>query len=138
MSIQAVSFGKTVTTKKGNEYKKTHAGTIAGAAVGLGAAGVNVYNLKKLRKTSVFKRMIGQMYSTYKTKAKMPKEQAAKAAKRTAKTSIGIYIAMPLLAALALGALVNKAVNHYRAKAADKAEELANNPLVQILRMFIK
>lgn len=123
MSIQAVSFGKTVTTKKGNEYKKTHAGTIAGAVAGLGVTGINVYNLNKLRKTSVFKRMIGQMYSSYKTKAKMPKVQAAKAAKLSAKASAALYIAVPLLGYFGLGALVNKGINHYRAKAADKAAQ---------------
>lgn len=128
MSIQAVSFGKTVTTKKGNEYKKTHAGTITGAALGLAATGINVYKLNKLRKTSVIKRMIGGMYSTYKAKAKMPKLQAAKAAKRTAKASVALYIAIPLLGYFGLGALVNKAVNHYRAKAADKAAAQAEKP----------
>ncbi len=126
MSIQVVSFGKTVTTKKGNEYKKTHAGTITGAAICLGAAGLNMYNLHKFSKTSKLKRVIGQIYSSY--KQVMPKEQAAKFAKRTFKTSVGITFAVPVLGYLGLGALVNKAVNHYRAKAADKAAAKAEKP----------
>ncbi len=118
MSIQAVSFGKTVTTKKGNEYKKTHAGTIAGAAVGLGLTGVELY---KLTKTSKLKRIIADAYS--KLKETMPKEQAAKFAKRTAKAGLGVGIAVTVLAYLGLGALVNKGINHYRAKSADKAAQ---------------
>ena len=121
MSIQAVSFGKTVTTKKGNEYKKTHAGTITGAALGLVATGINVYNLNKLRKTYELKRIIADAYSKLKTA--MPKEQAAKIAKLSVKTPAALSIAIPLFGYFGLGALVNKAVNHYRAKAADKAAQ---------------
>ena len=91
MSIQAVSFGKTLKTKNGNEYKKTHAGTITGAVLGLGITGTSLYKMNKNSKLKgELKRIIGQTYSKLKTN--MPKEKAAKFAKLQTKTGVAIEL----------------------------------------------
>lgn len=118
MSIQSVSFGKTVTTKNGNEYKKTHAGTITGAALGAGFGSYVAYHAK----TPVSMDLKRQYVKTYKRlKETMPKKEALKFMKKVA-IPVGVAIGSVIAAGtiFGLGALVNKAINHHRAKVADK------------------
>ena len=120
MSIQAVSFGKTLKTKNGNEYKKTHAGTITGAVLGLGITGTSLYKMNKNSKLKgELKRIIGQAYSKLKTN--MPKEKAAKFAKLQTKTGVAIGLSTVLFTWFGLGALVNKFINRKIANATDNA-----------------
>ena len=119
MSIQSVSFGKTVTTKNGNEYKKTHAGTITGAALGAGFGSYVAYSGIKGSATMEIKRAFVPTYAKLKTI--MPKEKALKMMKKAVIPG-GIALGSAIAAAtiFGLGALVNKAINHHRAKVADK------------------
>ena len=120
MSIQAVSFGKTLKTKNGNEYKKTHAGTITGAVLGLGITGTSLYNMNKNSKLKgELKRIIGKAYSKLKTN--MPKEKAAKFAKLQTRTGVVIGLSTVLFTWLGLGALANKFINKKIANATDNA-----------------
>lgn len=119
MSIQSVSFGKTVTTKNGNEYKKSHAGTITGAAAGFGVGTFLVYNCVKPKAPMAIKRSLAKAY--IQLKQIVPKQTALKLTKKVTfplslATAVGVYTA----AGLGIGALVNKAINHHKAKVADK------------------
>ncbi len=115
MAIQAISFGRTETTQKGNEYKKTHAGTIAGTIAGLGFGAADAYAASK---KPLIKKITAQGYSRY--KELMPKEAAAKYAKLTLKCGFALGVAMWVLAGLGAGALVNKVINKGLANNADK------------------
>ncbi len=121
MSIQAVSFG--ATTKKGNEYKKTHAGTITGLAVGVGLAGLNAGMIKK---SPAVKKAIQE--SLVHTRANLianglTKLKATKLAKMSGKIGVFVALALNVLAGLAVGAGINKIINHAKAKKADKAAQ---------------
>ena len=119
MSIQSVSFGQTITTKNGNEYKKTHAGTIAGAAAGLGVGTCSVYNCVKPKVKMEIKRELAKAY--IQLKQIVSKEKALKITKKvTLPVSLATAVGIWTVAGLGLGALVNKAINHHRAKVADK------------------
>lgn len=116
MSIQSVSFGKTITTKNGNEYKKTHAATITGAAVG---AGLGTINSSRFVNSMAGKREIAKIYSAL--KETMSKTEAKRFTKYSAiPGSIAAGAALTGTIGLGLGALVNKAINHHKAKVADK------------------
>lgn len=119
MSIQSVSFGKTVTTKNGNEYKKSHAGTIAGAAAGFGVGAFSAYSCVKPKVSRNIKRELAKAY--IQLKQIVPKETALKLTKKvTLPVSLATAVGIWTVAGLCIGALVNKAINHHKAKVADK------------------
>ena len=121
MSIQAVSFG--ATTKKGNNYKKTHAGTIAGTAVGtLAAAGTAYTAVKKFQPGIQLLRQL----KDHKDKLINAGIDPAKA-RKILNVSLGVGKVAGVAAAfgicLAIGAGINKIINHVRANKADKAAQ---------------
>ncbi len=119
MAIQSASFGKTVKTKKGNEYKKSHAGTITGAAAGLGVGTFAVYNSVKPKVSMNIKRGLAKEY--IRLKQIVPKETALKLTKKvTLPVSLATAVGIWTVAGLGIGAFVNKAINYHRAKSADK------------------
>ncbi|MBS4759778.1 MAG: hypothetical protein KHX03_03660 [Clostridium sp.] len=123
MSIQAVSFG--AKTQKGNEYKKTHAGTITGLAVGTGYAGLCSYGIAK---NPEVKNKIARIL--VKTRQDLmsnglTKEVANKYTKFTRKAGISLTVASAILVGLGIGAAVNKVINKNRAKQADQKAEQA-------------
>ena len=58
MSIQSISFG--ATTKKGNNYKKTHAGVITGSVVGASLAANGIKNAKTMKMPIYLLRILGE------------------------------------------------------------------------------
>lgn len=133
MSIQAlsnnnVSFGHTKTTKKGNEYKKTHAATRTGLAVGVAAAGYGAYSVKLAVKQPQSKRAIQnyilQVRESF-MQSGMTKNVAGKVAKNLYKGTLGVVLGGIALTGLVLGAVTNKIINHHRASKADKAAQQA-------------
>lgn len=131
MTIQAlsnsnVSFGHTKTTKNGNEYKKTHTATRVGLGVGLAGAGFGGYCANRAIKDTGFKRAMAEALVDVRKefmsgKFPMSKTGATKFAKACFPTGMGIVLGGIVLLGLSVGALVNKAINHHRAKAADNA-----------------
>lgn len=131
MTIQAlsnsnVSFGHTKTTKNGNEYQKTHTATRVGLGVGLAGAGFCGYCANLATKDSGFKRdiakaLVGVRNEFMSGKFPMSKTGATKFAKACFPTGMGIVLGGIAVLCLGVGALVNKAINHHRAKAADNA-----------------
>lgn len=107
-SVSNVSFG--AVSKKGNEYKKSHAATITGAAMGaMGATGVAL-NRNMLKKSFALMADAGAP-KFIQTLAKNPK------------TAIVVWAATSFLVWLGIGAGINKIVNHNKAAKADKAAE---------------
>ncbi len=122
-SISNVSFG--AKTQKGNEYKKSHVGTIAGTVAGAGTGVYGAYKFGSLmKKNSGFKKAIMPALADIRNilmEAGKTKAQATKKLKSMIKAG---HIANTLtwtLIGLGIGALVNKAINHAKANKADKA-----------------
>ena len=121
MSIQAVSFG--ATTKKGNNYKKTHAGTIAGAAVGtLAAADIAYTAIKKFQPDIQLLRKLKECKDKIINVGINP-AKARKMVNVALGTGKGIAVAAVFGICLAIGAGVNKIINHVKAHKADKAAQ---------------
>lgn len=128
VSNNNVSFGHIKTTKKGNEYRKTHAATRTGLAIGLLGASVAAYQMKKTFNAPDIKRMIAEkvvglrnhLMSAFPSATKA---QAGKLAKLGSKAVFAAPAVFILLGNLAIGASVNKIINHRRAKAVDKQAE---------------
>lgn len=119
MSIQSVSnvsFG--ATTKNGNDYKKTHAATIAGTAVG-GATGFSLAytGAKTLKTVAGKKEYILGMKNMLKNMPTLFKGKNAK----IIKGSIAAVTVASALVGLGIGAGTNKIINHNKAAKADKA-----------------
>ena len=130
MSIQAVSFGKTVTTPKGNEYKKSYVGTIAGTLAGLGMGSYSAYRNLKPQVSMPIKRALATTYSAL--KQSLPKENALKLVKNvTLPIGLAVGVAIFGTIGLGIGALINKGINHYLANRADKKAEAIRNAVVK-------
>lgn len=117
MSIQPISFG--ATTKKGNHYKKTHIGTVAGALAGATAIAIEARALKNAKiPVSSLRPIINKMYNLQKNG--LGRDIARKITKASAKTGFYSGIASIGLVCLAAGAGINKIINAIKAKKADK------------------
>lgn len=119
MLVQPVSFG--ATTKSGNQYKKTHVGTIAGATAGALYAAYDLSKTMKMLKAGKAKKLLRALVEMRNNimKSGCSKEAATKFTSRYAKSSIGAAAAVLVLAGLGLGAAVNKVINKHRAEKAD-------------------
>lgn len=128
MTIQPVSFGKIATTPKGNEYKKSHVGTITGTIAGLGFGAYNVQQAMKPQNSMRIKRILAPAYASL--KQTLPKETAMKLIKNVS-IPIGVTMGVAFWGALGLGvgALVNKAINHHKAAVVDKNATQIENKL---------
>ena len=120
MSIQAVSFG--ATTKKGNLYKKTHVGTIAGAVAGATSIAMNLNNVRKIKMPkSALQPLVKHLQKM--TEAGITKQSAKKIILNSLKTGmIGGAVGIGLIL-FGGGAAINKLINRNRANAADKAAQ---------------
>lgn len=128
MTIQPVSFGKIATTPKGNEYKKSHVGTITGTIAGLGFGAYNVQQAMKPQNSMSIKRILAPAYASL--KQTLPKETAMKLIKNVS-IPIGVTMGLAFWGAIGLGigALVNKAINHHKAAVVDKRVAQLENKL---------
>lgn len=129
MSIQAVSnnnvsFGHIKTTKKGNEYKKSHFATRVGVLSGLAAsAGLGCTIQKALsipECKSFFKKVIVDVRNNGIANG-MSKKFATKFAKLTLPMGFAAISTGFVLTGLIVGAGINKIVNHIKAHNADKS-----------------
>ncbi len=125
-SVNSVNFtSKTAHTKNGNEYEKTRVGKYigmgAGAAIG---AGVPAYLLYNRNYKMYLKRQLVEMRNNIMQELQ---KEGIKSSKMSAKTISKWLKAIPvvagaltLLVGLGIGAIVDGAINHSRAKKADK------------------
>lgn len=123
----AVSFS--ATTKQGNEYKKANGGKTVGLISG---AGASTYIALKAKKEGLEQFTNNALGILKKMDEKKPFSDATKEAiekffdnaKNIKKFAIGSYAAVAVIitgTAVALGAIVDKFVNHHRKHKADKA-----------------
>ena len=125
MTIQAVSFGKIAKTKKGNDYKKSHVGTVTGAITG---TAFGTYCASKYLNSFAAKRNLVTTYNAL--KETVPKEKALKLVKRlVVPMGAGLGVAFWGMIGLGIGALANKAINHHKAAVVDKKVTQIENKL---------
>ena len=122
MSIQPISFG--ATTKNGNHYKKTHAGTILGAVAGVTSIACDLKNAQKIKlPTNILKILVNNMQKM--TSQNIDRQIAKNIALNSFKTgAIGGIITAGLIL-FGIGAGINKIANAIKAKKADNAAKQA-------------
>lgn len=122
----AVSFS--ATTKQGNEYKKANGGKTVGLIAGAGLSGLAIYgahknnasketfieNAKKLSEN----KYVGKFFQKLANATEKDYEAAKKFSTKGKLAAAAVVITG---ATVALGAIVDKFVNHHRKRKADKA-----------------
>lgn len=117
MSIQSISFG--ATTKKGNNYKKTHAGVITGSVVGASLAANGIKNAKTMKMPIYLLRILGEQKQSA-IQNGFTANEAKSLIKKSLKTGMAANIITTALFCIALGTGIDAYINNKRAKKADK------------------